>query len=444
MPKKDDKTERLYRLAMRYSKFYGGKIAVMPNVPVRSLDDFSIWYTPGVAAVSRAIEKDHNLSFELTSRWNTIAIVSDGTRVLGLGNVGPEAAMPVMEGKAMIFKYLGGVNAVPLTVNVHDQQGIFNTVSSLEPAFGGFNLEDIESPKCFYLLDSLRKSVKVPVWHDDQQGTAGATLAGLLSSIRLTGRKASQTKIVFLGTGAANVATARILAVAGFDQGNIIMVDSKGILNPERDDMDELMLHNPWKYDLAIKTNSERMKGGLEDALKGADVLVAASGPGPDKFPKEYIKGMNKDAITFMLANPVPEIWPWEAKDMGARIVATGRSDFPNQVNNSIIFPALFRGALDCGASAITDEMIVAASSEIARYAYENGMSEEHIIPTMKEWEVYPNVAAAVARKAVGQRIAKRSMSAKKFHDNAKRIIEGSRMMLSALIKSRLIKMPPQ
>ncbi len=444
MPKKNEKTEELYKLAVRYSKFYGGKISVTPSVPVRSLDDFSIWYTPGVAAVSRAIEKKHELSFELTSRWNTIAIVSDGTRVLGLGNVGPEAAMPVMEGKAMIFKYLGGVNAVPLTVNVHDQQGIFNTVSALEPAFGGFNLEDIESPKCFYLLDNLRKSLKVPVWHDDQQGTAGATLAGLLSSMRMTGRKPSQTKVVFLGTGAANVATARILSVAGFDIGNIVMVDSKGVLNPDRDDMDELMLHNPWKYDLAIKTNGERIKGSLKDALKGADAMVAASGPGPNRFPKEFIKGMNKDAIVFLLANPVPEIWPWEAKAMGAKIVATGRSDFPNQVNNSIIFPALFRGALDSRASTITDEMIVAASSEIAKYAYEKGSTEEHIIPTMKEWEVYPNVAAAVARKAVEQKIAKHSMSAKKFHDNAERIIEGSRMTLSALIKSRLIKMPPQ
>ncbi len=443
MPKKKDRTALLYGLAMRYSKFYGGKISVMPNVPIRSLDDFSIWYTPGVAAVSRAIEKDHDLSFELTSRWNTIAIVSDGTRVLGLGNVGPEAAMPVMEGKAMIFKYLGGVNAVPITVGVHDQQEIFNTVKALEPAFGGFNLEDIESPKCFFLLDSLRKEVKVPVWHDDQQGTAGATLAGLFSAIKLTGRKAADTKIVFLGTGAANIATVRILTSAGFEAGNIIMVDSSGILEPEREDMDELSLHNPWKYDIAIKTNAERVKGGLEEALNGADVLVAASKPGPSTFPKEYIKGMNRNSIVFALANPVPEIWPWEAKEMGARIVATGRSDFPNQVNNSIIFPSLFRGALDCRASTITDEMIVAASSELAKYAHDNGANDDHIIPTMQDWDVYPKVAAAVAMKAVEQRIARHSMSSKKFHDRAKAIMDASKSMVSTLIKNKLIKMPP-
>jgi malate dehydrogenase (oxaloacetate-decarboxylating) len=444
MSQQKERTEELYKLAVEYSKFYGGKIMMVPKVPVRTLDDFSIWYTPGVAAVSRAIAKDPNLSFELTSRWNTIAIVTDGTRVLGLGNVGPEAAMPVMEGKALIFKYLGGVNAVPITIGVRDQQEFFNIVKALEPAFGGFNLEDIESPKCFFLLDNLRKTLKVPVWHDDQQGTAGATLAGLFNALKLTDRKPKDTRVVFFGAGASNIATARVLITAGFDPGNLILIDTKGILHPEREDMDELMLHNPWKYEFAIKTNKDRIKGGLKEALKGADVLVAASKPGPGTFPKEYIKEMNKDPIVFVLANPVPEIWPWEAKEMGAKIVATGRSDFPNQVNNSLVFPAVFRGALDAKAVTITDEMIVAASAELAKFAEEKGISENYIIPTMEEWEVYPRVAATVAQKAVEQGLARNKMSWQEFHERARQIIEESRLVLSTLVKNGLIQMPPK
>jgi len=444
MSQQKERTEELYKLAVEYSKFYGGKIMMVPKVPVRTLDDFSIWYTPGVAAVSKAIAKDPSLSFELTSRWNTIAIVTDGTRVLGLGNVGPEAAMPVMEGKALIFKYLGGVNAVPITIGVRDQQEFFNIVKALEPAFGGFNLEDIESPKCFFLLDNLRKTLKVPVWHDDQQGTAGATLAGLFNALKLTGRKPRDAKVVFFGAGASNIATARVLITAGFDPGNLILIDTKGILHPEREDMDELMLHNPWKYEFAMKTNKDRVKGGLKEALKGADVLVAASKPGPGTFPKEYIKEMNKDPIVFVLANPVPEIWPWEAKEMGAKIVATGRSDFPNQVNNSLVFPAVFRGALDARATTITDEMMVAASAELAKFAEEKGISEDYIIPTMEEWEVYPRVAATVAQKAVEQGLARRKMSWQEFHDKARQIIEESRLVLSTLVKNGLIQMPPK
>ncbi len=443
MPKKNHDTEKYYRLAIRYSRFYGGKISVVPNVPVRSLKDFSVWYTPGVAAVSKAIERNSDLSFELTSRWNTIAIVTDGTRVLGLGNVGPQAAMPVMEGKALMFKYLGGVNAVPITLGVHDQNKIFDTVKALEPSFGGFNLEDIESPKCFFLLDSLRGKLSVPVWHDDQQGTAGATLAGLFGALKLTGRDVGQTRVVFFGAGASNIATARVLMAAGFKAGNIILVDKKGTLHPEREDLDELELHNPWKYELALKTNADRVEGGLDAALKGADALVAAAGPGPDKFPKGYISAMNSDSIVFTLANPVPEIWPWEAKGAGARIVATGRSDFPNQVNNSLIFPAMFRGALDARASRITDEMIVAASTELARYAAKNGLSEDHILPDMSEWDVYPAVAAVVAARAVEQHVAKRRMSKAWFHRRADFIIKESRSTLATLVKNKLIRMPP-
>jgi len=254
-------SEEYSTLAIKYAKKFLGKIQTIPKVPVTGLDDFSVWYTPGVAAVSKEISKNKDLSFEMTWRWNTVAIVTDGTRVLGLGNVGPEASLPVMEGKGLIFKYLGGVDAIPIPINVHEREQIINVVQALEPAFGGINLEDIESPKCFYLLETLRERMNIPVWHDDQLGTAGATLAGLINALKLTGRREKDTKLVIVGSGAANIATVNLLSHAGFDLKNITMVDSHGILHPEREDMDILMKDNPWKYNLALKTNGREGRG---------------------------------------------------------------------------------------------------------------------------------------------------------------------------------------
>ncbi len=433
--------DKWYQLAIKYTKYYAGKFATVPRVPVTKLTDFAIWYTPGVAAVSREIHKNRELSFELTSRWNTIAIISDGTRVLGLGNVGPEAAMPVMEGKALLFKYLGGVDAVPIVIGTTDRDEIVDLVKKLEPTFGGVNLEDIESPKCFYLLDTLRKELKIPVWHDDQQGTAGATLAGLYNALKLTGRKLTDSKIVLVGAGASNVCTFRVLVAAGVPPGNMIVLDSKGILHPEREDMDRLMIRNPWKYEIAMKSNKEGVKGGIPEALEGADVVIAASRPGPGIIKKEWIAKMNKDPIVFALANPVPEIWPWEAKEAGAKITATGRSDLPNQINNSLMFPAVFRGALDAKAITITDEMMIAAARELAKFAEEKGIHENYIIPTMMEWEVYPRVAAAVATKAIEQGIARVKESWQYFHDRAIEIIGATRKTLELLMKHGII--PP-
>lgn len=422
----------LDKKAIEISSKYRGKIQILPKVPIKSLDDFSVLYTPGVAAVSKEIAKNKDLSFQYTYRWNSIAIVTDGTRVLGLGDIGPEAAMPVMEGKALLFKYLGGVDAVPLTLGTKDPDKIVEVVTILQPAFGGINLEDIESPKCFYILEKLREKLEIPVWHDDQQGTAGATLAGLIIALELTGRETRNTKVILYGAGAANIATARLLYKYGIPYENMIVIDSRGPLYKGREDEDEMKLENPWKYELLEKTNKDGVTK-LEDAFKGADVLIAASRPGPGVIKPEWIRLMSKDSIVFALANPTPEIWPEEAKKAGAKIVATGRSDLPNQVNNSLIFPAVFRGALDVRAKTITDEMVIEAARELASFARQRGANENYIIPKMTEWEVYPKVAAAVGMKAIQQGVARFKLSYEELYESAKTMIENARKLLASL-----------
>jgi len=436
--------EESSRKALEFSKFYGGKVTVAPKVPVRSLDDFSIWYTPGVAAVSRAIEADPDLSFEYTGRWNTVAVVTDGSRVLGLGNIGPEGALPVMEGKALIYNYLGGVNAIPLPIRVDTEDGLISFVRALEPSVGGVNLEDIESPKCFDILERLRDELKIPVWHDDQQGTAGVTLAALFNALELTGRKLRGSKIVLFGAGAANIAAERLLVKAGANPRDLIVLDSKGILEPDREDMDRLMLRNRWKHDIALRTNGERVKGGLRDALKGADALVAAAGNGPEMIKPAEIRVMNQKAIAFFLANPVPEMLPDAALAAGAEIVATGRSDYPNQVNNSLLFPAIFRGALDVRAKTITDTMVIEAAMELAAFARERGINRNYIIPNMLQWEVYPRVAATVGQAAVKEGVARRKLSRKESLAAATETIEHSRKVMNTLRRNGIILDPPE
>jgi len=436
--------EESSRKALEYSKFYGGKVALAPKVPVRSLDDFSIWYTPGVAAVSRAIEADTDLSFEYTGRWNTVAVVTDGSRVLGLGNIGPEGALPVMEGKALIYNYLGGVNAIPLPIRTDSEDGLVSFVRALEPSIGGVNLEDIESPKCFDILERLRSEMKVPVWHDDQQGTAGVTLAALFNALELTGRKLRGSKIVLFGAGAANIAAERLLVKAGADPRDIIVLDSKGILEPGRDDMERLLTKNKWKHDIALRTNGSRVKGGLKDALEGADALVAAAGNGPDMIKPDEIRVMNKRPIAFFLANPTPEMLPDAALSAGADIVATGRSDYPNQVNNSLLFPAIFRGALDVRAKTITDTMVIDAAMELAAFAREKGISRNYIIPTMLQWEVYPRVAATVGQAAVREGVARKKLSRKESLAVATEMIEHSRKVMNLLRSNGIILDPPE
>ncbi|MCG2827052.1 MAG: NADP-dependent malic enzyme, partial [Thermoplasmatales archaeon] len=360
------KAEKPNKDAMKLHPFYHGKIEVVPKCVIRNFEDFGIWYTPGVAQPCRAIKENKNLVYDMTNKWNNVAVVSDGTRVLGLGDIGPEAGLPVMEGKALLFKYLGGVDAFPICLKTKDADEIIKTVKILQPSFGGINLEDISQPKCFRILETLRKECEIPVWHDDQQGTAAIILAGLINALKFVDKKMNEVKITMIGAGAANICAARMMIVAGVKPGNLIMVDSKGVLNQQRTELKE---NYKEKWEMCLKTNSEQKSGDAADAMKNADVCIAASKPGPGTIKPEWVKDMADDSIVFACANPVPEIWPWEAKEAGAKVFATGRSDFPNQVNNSLGFPGIFRGTLDVRAETITDEMCVEAAKALAECA---------------------------------------------------------------------------
>ena len=305
--------------SMTLHPFYRGKMETVPKACIRSLDDFAIWYTPGVAAPCRAIEKDPDLVYEYTNKWNTVAIVSDGTRVLGLGDIGPKAGLPVMEGKALLFKYLGGVDAVPLMIDSKDPDEIIRTTLLLQPSFGGVNLEDLAQPKCFRILDTLREKAEIPMWHDDQQGTACVTVAGLLNALKIVGKPIHEVKVVLIGSGAANVAIARLCFKAGVDPTKSLIVDSKGILSRDREDLRLRRAEFVNKWRLCEMTNAEGRKGGIAEALTGADVCIALSKTGPGTILPAWIEKMAHDAIVFACANPVPEIWPWEAKAAGAR-----------------------------------------------------------------------------------------------------------------------------
>ena len=432
--------------AMKLHPFYRGKIEINPKACVRTFDDFAIWYTPGVAAPCKEIAKNKDLAFQYTNKWNAVAVVSDGTRVLGLGNIGPEAAMPVMEGKAMLFKYLGGVDAYPICLDTRDPDELIKTVKLLKPSFGGINLEDIEKPKCFYILDTLRadKDIDIPVWHDDQQGTATIVVAGAINALKLAGKKMKDASISMVGAGAANIAISRVLIAAGATKGNIIMCDSKGIMNAQRKDLEADKGNNPLKWDMAVNANSEQREGGLKEALKDTDICIAASKPGPGTIKVDEVRGMADKSIVFATANPVPEIWPWEAKEAGAYIVATGRSDFANQINNSLGFPGIFRGTLDVMAKTITDEMCIAAALELAQTAEDKGIHEEYIVPTMDEWEVFPREAVAVGMKAIEQGIARRKASRQTLMDEAMEIIRKSRDQTKLLMKEGFIEKAPE
>jgi malate dehydrogenase (oxaloacetate-decarboxylating) len=428
-------------IASQLHSYYKGKVAVTPKCRVKDLHDFDIWYTPGVSSPCRDIVKNPEMVYELTGKWNTIAVVTDGTRVLGLGDIGPQAALPVMEGKALIYKYLGGVDAFPVCLDTKDADKLIETVLLLHPSFGGINLEDIAQPKCFYILDRLRTESPIPVWHDDQQGTATVTLAALFNALKVVGKNIEDVKIVFMGAGASNIRVANIVFQAGSDAKKCIMYDSKGPLHTKRADIRD----NPSlkeKLNICRITNERCFERPISEALRGADVLIALSRPGPDSVKKEWISKMAQDSIVFACANPVPEIWPWEAKKAGARIVATGRSDFPNQVNNSLGFPGIFRGTLDVEAKTITDEMCIEAARELARTAEDKGLSEDYIIPSMDEWEVFPREAAAVGSKAIEQGIAKKVMTREELYKTAESIIKKARAETQMLMEAGFIPDP--
>jgi malate dehydrogenase (oxaloacetate-decarboxylating) len=439
MPTKEEllaKSKKPSEDALKMHPFFKGKIASTLKCAVRSFDDFAIWYTPGVAAACRDIEAHPEKVFEHTNKANMVAVVSDGTRVLGLGDIGPEAAIPVMEGKAILFKYLGGVDAWPVCLDTKDPEEIIKAVKWISPCFGGINLEDFSQPKCFHILDTLRKEAKIPVWHDDQQGTAAVTLAGLINALKVVGKKLDKARLTMLGAGAANIATARILIAAGADPGKMIMVDSKGTLHKGRTDTQKDFKE---KWHFCQITNAEQRKGNIPEAMEGADAIIGLAKPGPDVIKKEWIKKMAKDPIIFACANPIPEIYPWEAVEGGAKIIATGRSDFPNQVNNSLGFPAIFRGTLDVMATTITDEMCIAAAYELAKCAEDKGLKPDYILPTMDERDIFPREAVAVALKAIEQKVARIKLTKEQLFEKASAIINHAREETQLLMKQGLI-----
>jgi len=425
--------EKYYATALVWHELCRGKQEIFPRCPVRGNADFSVWYTPGVAEPCRRIHADKAAAYKYTNKGNTIAVLSDGSRVLGLGDIGPEAGLPVMEGKGLIFKMYGGVDAFALCVNAPTTEELVAVGRAVAPSFGGINLEDIASPRCFDILDRLRAELDIPVWHDDRQGTATVIFAGLLNAARVTGRTLEGSRFVLLGAGAANLAVAELLAFAGVDPGRIIFVDRPGILGEEHGP------YHPLRDGLVARSNAEKRGGGLSEALVGADVLVALSTPGPGIVTKEHIRSMARDAIVFVCANPVPEIWPWEATEAGAAVVATGRGDFPNQVNNALIFPGVFRGALDVQARTISQKMCLAAADALAGIAVSAGLRPDRILPAIDDPAVAPAVATEVALTAIAENLARNPLSREELFENAKKSCNRSAQIMTILTKEKLL-----
>lgn len=367
-----------------------GKLEIIPRTPVDNKEALSLAYTPGVARPCLEIQKDINKSYELTRRWNTVAVITDGTAVLGLGDIGPEAGMPVMEGKCVLFKTFGDVDAIPLCIKSKDVDEIVNTIALLEGSFGGVNLEDISAPRCFEIEQKLKDRCHIPIFHDDQHGTAVVTLAGLINALKLVGKRMEDIRIVTSGAGSAGIAIIKLLMGMGLK--NVIMTDRKGAIYEGREGL------NPVKQEIASITNPDRISGTLADVIKDADVFIGVSAPGT--LTKEMVQTMAKDPIIFACANPTPEIFPDEAKAGGAAIVSTGRSDFPNQVNNVLAFPGIFRGALDVRASEINLEMKIAAAKALANLVTDDELNAENILPAAFDMRVKDTVASAVAEAA--------------------------------------------
>jgi len=388
----------LREAALELHRKHKGKLEAVTKVPVRDARDLSLAYSPGVAEPCKEIFDDPSKVYEYTMKGNLVAVVSDGTAVLGLGNIGPEAAMPVMEGKAVLFKSFAGVDAFPICLKTNDVDKIVETVKLLEPTFGGVNLEDIAAPACFVIEERLKKETGIPVFHDDQHGTAIVTAAGLINALRVVGKKLEEIRIVVNGAGAAGIAIIKLLLNMGVK--DVIMCDTKGILYEGR-----TYGMNPVKEEMAKITNREKLQGTLADAIKGADVFIGVSVAGA--VTPEMVKSMNRDPIIFAMANPTPEIMPAEAKAAGAAVVGTGRSDFPNQVNNVLAFPGIFRGALDVRATCINEEMKMAAVYAIADLIGPEELSADKVIPAPFDPRVAPSVAAAVAKAAMESGVAR-------------------------------------
>lgn len=430
--------------ALELHRYYRGKVQMMAKAPMRSYDDLALWYTPGVADASRAVAADPSQVYELTNRANTLAIISDGSRVLGLGNIGAEAGLPVMEGKALLFKHFGGVDAVPLCIRPQSPDEIIAFTRAVAPSFGAINLEDISAPKCFRVLDALRADCEVPVWHDDQQGTATVVLAALLNALEVVGKRKDDVRIALVGIGSANMAVYRLLCAEGFAGEQFVVCDSKGTLHRERADIRANKDTLPEKWQICEATNPAGLDGGISDALRGADACIAFSKPGPDTIAPEAIATMAKRAIVFACANPMPEILPEIARQAGAAIVATGRSDFPNQVNNCLAFPGVFRGVLDVRAKAITDTMARAAAHALVACGRSADLSETSLLPRADTIDVAASVAAATGRAACSEGLARIDISADTLFDMAFSKITEARASMQALIDSGAIRPFPQ
>lgn len=409
--------------AMKVRRGKQGILETMPRAVLKTHDDLSTLYTPGVAQPCRVIAKDKDLSFDLTCRGNMIAVISDGTRVLGLGDIGPEAAMPVMEGKSILFKIFGGVNAVPICLDTKDPKQFIETVKLLQPSFAGINLEDIASPKCYEIETTLKKEMDIPVFHDDQHGTAIAALAGVIGAFRHVHKDLKTAKIVINGAGAAGASIGRLLVRAGAS--NVTMVDKAGILYEGMDGL------NPVQAELASLTNKTKQHGTLADAVQGADLLLGVSGP--HLFTKDIIASMNTDAVVFAMANPIPETDYQSAKEAGARVVGTGRSDSPNQINNVMVFPGIFRGALAVRARSINEDMKLAASHAIASLIKDDELTDEYVIPDSFDKRVAPAVAAAVAKAAMDSGTARITVDPETIRKEATAQIDSLHHLLDQL-----------
>jgi malate dehydrogenase (oxaloacetate-decarboxylating) len=441
------KTLFLKRLSEAAHRFYRGKLQTAPKAGVFGFNWFNVWYTPGVSQVSTSIRDDNESSFDLSNRGNLVAVVTDSTRVLGDGNVSPPGGLGVMEGKAFLMKYLGGVDAVPLCIDsrgadgTHSADKIIDFVRMVQPSFGAINLEDISQPNCFKVLDTLQVTCDIPVWHDDAQGTACVTLAGLINALKLADKPIEDVRMVLLGAGASNTTIARILLQAGANPERMMIFDSKGGLHAGRDDVQaDARFYRKWE--LCEQTNPQRIDD-FDTAMTGADVLIAASTPGPGVVKPESVSLMAPKSIVFACANPVPEIYPHAAKEAGAFIVATGRGDFPNQVNNSLGFPGILKGALLVRAHGISDGMTIAAAESLASFAEQRGIDPETIIARMDERGVFPQEAADVAMKAIEEGLARITLSREDAYAEAEADIEDARKTVEVLMMEGLIAEPP-
>ncbi len=441
------KTIFLKELAYLAHKFYRGKMMTVPKAGIYGFNWFNVWYTPGVSKISTSIRDNNELSFELSNRSNLVAVVSDSTRVLGDGDCTPPGGLGVMEGKAFLMKYLGGLDAVALCVNSynkngkHDPEKIIDFVRMVEPSFGGVNLEDISQPNCYRVLDVLREECDIPVWHDDAQGTGSVTLAGLINALRIAGKELSKVRIVFYGAGASNTTIARLIIMAGGDPEKMIIFDTRGGLHKNRKDIEaDTAFYRKWEL---CRITNPQCVDFVEEAMKGADVLIALSTPGPDTIKPEWVATMADKSIVFACANPVPEIYPYKAKEAGAYIVATGRGDFPNQVNNSLGFPGILKGALLVRARKITDQMAIAAAYSLADFAQKKGIHPDYIMPTMDEIEVFAQEAADVAQEAIRNGVARINLTFDQVYQTTLNDIAEARKIHEILMKEDIIRTIP-